>query len=237
MPNPTTRLSAIDSAKTRESENPISPTPNSEEPDQEVAPELRAVLLRGHRQGREQRAHARRRHEDAVAARARVQDVVGVDRHEHGVLEAERAGRAEQDQQVAQPRRVPRVGHAFLDVRQRRAAGGLGRDRGQVHAPQPEQDRDVGGGVDPEARGLAERRQHQARERRAEQARGVEDRRMQRDRVRQDAGLDRLGDERLPRRQVECVDDAHHHHQAQHEREPADGPRSPSAAVRTPAPC
>ena len=32
MPNPTTRLSAIDNAKTRESENPISPTPNSESP-------------------------------------------------------------------------------------------------------------------------------------------------------------------------------------------------------------
>jgi hypothetical protein len=83
------------------------------------------------------------------------------------------------------------------------------RARLQPHRQQPRQDRQVADAVEEEAPSLTHRRHEHPRDRRPNDPGAVDQRRVQRDRVHQVGLADHIDQERLPRRDIERVDDPH----------------------------
>ena len=209
MKNPAGTSSSADSQSDRENENAIRRDAEADRRDRDPAAEPADVPpQREHRRAGE-RAHARRRHQQAVRIRSAMQDAVRDDRHQHAVGHAHQAHEAEEQQQRANRFRVPRIGKALDD-----AVPGRHRARARAslastsHHEQRADHRHVADRVQQKAPALADSRDDQAGDAGTDDPRAVQHRGVQRDRVDDVVAVDHLDEERLPRRDVERVGDA-----------------------------
>ena len=146
---------------------------------------------------------------------AAAQGADGEHRRQHRVGRAQHADHCQEDEQVADGRRLHDVVPAFAQLDQDVALDAgpvIGRE---AHRQQAPDDRDVAHAVDQEAVAFAHGGHHRAGNRRAHQARGVEVRRVERDGVAEiGAVVDHAHDEGLAGGDLDRADDALEQRQA-----------------------
>ena len=163
-----------------------------------------------------QGAETGRAHQQPELSGAAVEDRFGEHRHQHGIRHAGERDDAQQNQQRfhrcgSRHEREPR--HRIAPCRTGHGGPGL---RRHLHQQQTGDHRDVAQAIQQKAPALADRRDEETSDRGTDHARAVDHRGIQRDRIHQVVAPDHFHEERLPRRDVECIDHAEAAGQHQH---------------------
>ena len=156
----------------------------------------------------EKRSHSRRAHEDPQAVRAAMQNLVGEDRHQHGIRHRDQADHSDQEDQREDWFGAADEAEAFDDMFVRRSILGGSAQRFEFHHQQADDDGDIADGVGKEAPAFADARHQNSGDGRADDAGAVEHRGIERDGVHQIFAHDHFDEQRLAGGNVEGVYDA-----------------------------